>query len=204
MNIHSRLSLFLSSVLISSTIHLYAAEPTDNPLEMSLEGNIETPVVPNKNKTSVREANDHLRNSLERAGFQTSKLRQGEVLMINIPCDKLFRANSMTLSAEGQKLLSKLELLSGNQSKYKMLVTVHTDDTGDESYADIITSDRANEIDDYLSDKVGLTEMIIIPYGIGRDEPLNSNDSIKKRASNRRVEIFLVPQTALFSKSRSK
>ena len=196
-------TLFLSLTLAcADAVADDSAQP--NPLELSLEENIEVPAVPSKNKPAVREANDNLRSELERSGFKTSKLRQGEVLMLSIPCEQLFRANSAIIAPEGEVILKKLELLANYHNKYKILIAVHTDDTGDESYADIITSDRANSIDDFLSRQAGLGQMITIPYGIGRDEPLVANDSIKKRSQNRRVEIYIVPQTALFSKNRKK
>lgn len=189
-------------LMMTATLQAYAAEPDANPLELSLEENIEVPEIPAKNKETVREINDNLRNSLERAGIKTSKLRQGEVLIISIPCSRLFRANENEISTEGQKLLQKFSFLDSYQTKYKLLIAVHTDDTGDESYADIITADRANALDDFFTMRLGLDKMIIIPYGIGRDEPLVTNDSIKNRAHNRRVEIYLVPQSALFVKNR--
>jgi len=197
-----RIIIYVAAIYLSAAV-ICAAEPEPiDPFEISLEENIEYPVVPNKSKANVKEANERLRIAIERAGFKTSKLRHGEVLMINIPCDRLFRANAMTLSPEGRVMLDKLAILTEYNGKYKMLIAVHTDDTGDEKYADAITSDRANAIDDYLSEQTELKDMIIIPYGIGRDEPIGSNDSIKKRSLNRRVEIYLVPQEALYSKKR--
>lgn len=186
--------LVAASTLLSGH-HICAVGQNADPIELSLEDNIEVPVVPQRDKQNVKERNDRLRTKLERAGFNTGKLRQGEVIMITIPCERLFRANATSISDSGRTLLKKLSLLDDYQTNYKMLIAVHTDDTGDTAYADNITADRANAIDDFINDELGFPAMQTIPYGIGNDEPLGPNDSIRKRAINRRVEIYLVPVT---------
>ena len=187
--------IILTLTLISG-VTIYA----EDPYAMSLEENINLPAVPAKKHNSVREAIDHLRSNFEKSGLTVAKQRQGEVLMISIPSSQLFRSNQTDLSPEGCKKLAILETLSNSQDKYKLLIAVHTDNTGDDVFADAITSGRANAIDDYMTENLGLSHMVIIPYGLGRDEPLTNNDSVNNRARNRRVEIFLVPQSPLFSK----
>lgn len=178
----------------------YGAEPAEDPFGMSLEENINLPRVPSKRSSAVKESADALRSALSKAGYNTGRLRHGEALMISLPCSELFRSNADTLSAEGVDRLSRLKLLDNYQAKYKLLIAVHTDDTGENGYADAITSQRANAIDDFLTEQLGLASMIIIPYGIGRDEPLETNETMAGRAKNRRVELYLIPQKALFSK----
>ncbi len=168
--------------------------------ELSLEENINFPVIPNKKRDLVKQDVLHIRQLFDNAGFTTGRLRQGEVLLITIPCCELFNSNSTQISKRGGQLLEKLDLLKGSIDKYKLLIAVHTDDTGEDGYADTLTAERANAINDYLDMDNKLKDMIIIPYGIGRDEPLKPNDSIKNRSINRRVEIYLIPLETLFSK----
>lgn len=182
----------------------YAATPeTYDPFELDLEKNINTPAVPQKQQQTVKEHISRLKSALEQSGFRPSRVRQGEALMITIPCDRMFRANMTTLSPQGMQLLRKLVLPSDAAGKYKILIAVHTDNTGEVAYADSITAARANAIDDYLSASGKLTDITIVPYGLGRDEPLVGNDSVKKRAQNRRVEIYIIPEETLFSKRKS-
>ena len=184
--------LFLSLLVAAP---LFAADP----FEMSLEENINNPDVPSKKHNSVKESVDRLRSTLEKAGLSAARLRQGEALMINLPCSSLFRSNETVLSPEGRKKLDGLKALDDLQDKYKLLIAVHTDNTGDEEYAESITADRANAIDDYLTETLTLDAMYIIPYGLGHDEPLVSDESVNDRAKNRRVELYIVPQESLFS-----
>lgn len=192
------LFIFTLFLFIFSVGPLHAADP----FEMSLEENINNPTVPTKKHNSVRESVDHLRSTLEKSNLSAGKLRQGEVLMISIPCSVLFRSNETILSPEGRKKLDGLKILDNIQNKYKLLIAVHTDNTGDVEYAESITADRANAIDDYLTEALALNAMYIIPYGLGHDEPLGSDESVSDRAKNRRVEIYIVPQEALFTRSK--
>lgn len=195
-----RLIIVLSAVLISPIVAMrsYAADP--DPFELNLEENLEQPVIPSKKKDDVREIIDRLKVSLERNGFKAARYRKGEVIMITIPCERLFRPNDISLTEKGAEMLTRLKMLDGMKDKFKLLIAVHTDDTGEAGYADSITADRANAVDDCLTERAGLRDMIIIPYGLGRDEPLVSNDSFKNRATNRRVEIYIVPLRTIYSK----
>lgn len=189
----------LPAILLCISIGtLSAADPS----ELSLEENINIPAVPAKKHNSVKEAIDRLRSSLEKAGFTTGKLRQGEALMINIPCSSLFRSNEIVLSPEGCKKLAGLRVLENLQDKYKLLIAVHSDNTGDDEYSEIITAERANAVDEYLTETLALNSMYIIPYGLSHDEPLAADDTVTGRATNRRVEIYIVPQEALFTRSK--
>ena len=177
------------------------AEPTDpDPFELDFENNINTPEIPQKKRSSVKARIDELQADLERAGFKTSKVRQGEVLMVTIACERLFRANDVTLTDQGKALLRKFRLSDGAASKYKIIIAVHTDNTGEDAYADSITASRANSIDDFLNGRMAAIDITTVPYGLGRDEQLVSNDSLKNRAKNRRVEIYIVPTSAMFAK----
>ena len=195
--------LFLTALIaIGLNVSVSGAEPYD-PFDLNLEQNINTPTVPSKNQTVVKEHIDRLRVFLDRQGFKATKERRGEVLMITIPCEKLFRSNSTALTPQGQQLLKKFSLPEETDGLYKILIAVHSDDTGENGYTDNLTAERANAIDDFFSTENKFTGISVVPYGIGRDEPLVRNDSVKNRAKNRRVEIYIVPEQALFSKRKS-
>lgn len=191
-----KLLRILPFLIFFSVCTLHAADPS----ELSLEDNLNNPTVPAKKHNSVKESVDRLRSILAKSGLTAGKLRQGEALMISFPCSSLFRSNEIVLSPEGRKKLDGLKILDDIQDKYKLLIAVHTDNTGDEEYAESITADRANAIDDYLTETLALNSMYIIPYGLGHDEPLVSDDSVNDRAKNRRVEIYIVPTDALFTR----
>ena len=196
-----RNTLLVCALATASLTAAVGAEPTDpDQFELDFENNINTPEIPQKKRSSVKARIDELQADLERAGFKTSKVRQGEVLMVTIACERLFRANDVTLTDQGKALLRKFRLSDGAASKYKIIIAVHTDNTGEDAYADSITASRANSIDDFLNGRMAAIDITTVPYGLGRDEQLVSNDSLKNRAKNRRVEIYIVPTSAMFAK----
>ena len=196
-----RNTLLVCALATASLTAAVGAEPTDpDPFELDFENNINTPEIPQKKRSSVKARIDELQADLERAGFKTSKVRQGEVLMVTIACERLFRANDVTLTDQGKALLRKFRLSDGAASRYKIIIAVHTDNTGEDAYADSITASRANSIDDFLNGRMAAIDITTVPYGLGRDEQLVSNDSLKNRAKNRRVEIYIVPTSAMFAK----
>lgn len=138
-----------------------------------------------------------LRRELSKGGMTVTSLRDGEVMMVTVAADKLFAPNSPELKPSASAILDKFADIVKDPDDYKILVAVHTDDTGDDIYADNITGDRANAIDTYMTALSGRDTINLIPYGLGRDEPLVDNNSIKARRTNRRIEIYIVPGETL-------
>ncbi|MDE5567324.1 MAG: OmpA family protein [Muribaculaceae bacterium] len=191
-------------VMSAACISMSAADSDSyDPFDLNLEQNINTPAVPSKSQSMVKENIDRIKSHLERQGFRPTRTRRGEVLLLTIPCEQLFRANESVISTRGVELLKKFTLPAESIGKYKILIAVHSDDTGEIEYTDNLTADRANAIDDLFSAENKFAGMSVVPYGIGRDEPLVRNDSVKNRAQNRRVEIYIVPEEELFSKRKT-
>lgn len=169
-------------------------------MELSVDENIATPKVPKKAQTMVRATIDGLRRSLIKQGLNVASMRNAEVLQVTVPCSSLFAPNAKALKASAEKILSPIVTVAKQPELYKILIAVHADNTGDDTYADELTEARANAIDDYLWEKAGQIETFVVPYGLGHDEPLTNNDSALNRHKNRRVEIFIVPREELFKR----
>lgn len=184
-------------IAVSPVMAVPAQDEDTDVLELSVDENLATPDVPKKAQTYVRTAMDQLRRHLVKNGMAVEPLRDGEVLEITVPCSKLFAPGSMDLKKSGAEYLRPLGIVAREPKRYKVLVTVHTDDTGDDMYADSISAARANAIDDCLWELAGEKETNVIPYGIGKDEPRVPNTSHTNREANRRAEIFIVPDFGL-------
>lgn len=188
----------LLAALFAAVIPLsLRAQDVVDPLDMTIAQNIATPDVPRKAEAYIREHIDHVRRNLNSSGLTAIPMRDGEVLKVTIPCSELFPINSMELKPGAFDILKKFGFIIREPERYKVLIAVHTDDTGDEQYADSISAARANAIDDAFWEIANEKETNVIPYGIGKDEPLFPNNSKKRRADNRRVEIFIIPNVGL-------
>lgn len=197
----SRCICLAAGLLLSSP--LSAAANDDDPYSVNIEQNLATPAINAKHSAVVANAMGLLTRTLRQAGFETQGVRKGEVTMVTIPCRDLFGPNSIEIKAKGKQLLSKLMPYIKRSDKYKVVMAVHADDTGDAIYAERITSDRANAIDEYFASALG-GESPVIPYGLGNDEPVAPNTGVANREKNRRVEIYFVPTKDFIDNARKK
>ncbi len=199
MNPLSTAKYITAALLLSAAASLAAAEPAAEPdvLDMSIEENLASPAVPQKARAHIRADIDRLRRHMLAGGYAASSTREGEVLEIVIPAQSLFAANDTVLKPSADKLLEPLGELARKPRRYKLVIAVHSDDTGDADYADRLTAARANAIDDRLWRMADGLDTNTVPYGLGRDEPLQSNASRTGREANRRVEIYVVPDRGM-------
>jgi outer membrane protein OmpA-like peptidoglycan-associated protein len=208
----SSLSIFKRAVLAVAVLGMAAlgvrAEETADDeeideFEMSVTENLATPVIPGKSKALVSAFMQRLYQSFNSKEYTTNMLRNNEVIHVVMPCSTLFGANDIELKASGKTQLAAFRQVVANPTLYKVLVAVHTDNTGDEMYADSITEARATAIDQYMYELSGGVDTGVIPYGIGRDEQVTDNSTMEARSKNRRVEFYVVPTLALVDKLRT-
>jgi outer membrane protein OmpA-like peptidoglycan-associated protein len=172
------------------------------PVDMTIEENIATPVVPNKASNAIIRHMDRIGKTFTKHGLEVKMARKGEVVDVIIPCEELFNPNETELKGDAHKLLSAFNALVKLPTLYKILVVVHSDDTGDEAYSETLTEARSNAIDDYFENAFG-EGINLIPYGVGFDEPRDSNNSIAGRNANRRVEIYIIPEKQTVEMAKS-
>lgn len=170
-----------------------ASAQTADPADLSLEDNINTPAIERKRHAAAAEKAQKLSASLRRKGLRTATLRNGEVVLATMPCDTLFAANATDPKPEALVRLRALTEVVGQPGEYKVLVAVHSDDTGDDAYSDALTEARANAVDDLLWQLADRRDTNVVIYGLGKDEPVNANDTRNRRRANRRVEFYIVP-----------
>lgn len=182
------------------SLTLSAAEPFDK-FTAGIEENINTPEVPKKAKMAVAEAMSALTRTFRQDGYSCDGVRGGEVTLVTIPVSDLFAANSRVLKDNAHGKLAKLVPYIKRTDKYKVVLAVHSDDTGDDQYAEDLTAERANVIDEYIASRLG-EDSPVVPYGLGSDEPMVANTSIANRAKNRRVEIYFIPTEEYIAKIR--
>lgn len=167
-------------------------------LEMTVDENISHPEVPKKFIPAV---NTHMAilggqfMSLDRVDVNLTE-RSGMVLMLTIPVSEFFAPNDTVVRTEGIKYLQEIAKHMSVPDQYKLLVTVHSDDTGSEEYLSDLTRIRSEAIVTKFAE-LGINTKGIVPYGMGYDEPLNTEQTRAGRAANRRVEFYIIPGPTL-------
>lgn len=161
--------------------------------ELSIDENINTPEVPKKHFDAARQAMQALAARLAKSDLKTDlSERNGLVLMVTVPASELFAPNDTLVMASAEPIIKAIMNPLRTPDKYKLLIAVHSDNTGTEEYLTALTQTRAEAILAEIG-KHGIPTAGIVTYGMGHDEPLSSENSRKARAMNRRVEFYYVP-----------
>ena len=86
---------------------------------------------------------------------------------------------------------------------WRVMLVMHTDNTGSELYRDRITEMRVMSIYDWFENQSGVDTDYLFPYSLSDDAPLKNNNTMENRAKNRRLEIYLVPGEKMVQRAKS-
>lgn len=127
--------------------------------------------------------------------------RNKEVLLVTIPAHLLFTPNSTDLKKEAGEYLAPIRRYLKEPDMYRVMLVMHTDNTGSETYREQLTADRVNAVFDWFENS-GSDTRYLFSYALGDDMPLRPNDSMENRDNNRRLEIYLVPGEKMLEQSK--
>lgn len=127
--------------------------------------------------------------------------RNKEVLLITIPAASLFAPNDTVLRPDAAALLSPLKRYLKDPDMYRVLMVMHTDNTGSQLYRDNLTEERSKAVFDWFADQ-GADTNYLFPYAFGDDMPLVQNNSMSNRERNRRLEVYLVPGKKMLDQAK--
>ena len=165
-------------------------------MDMDFEPNLTTPIVPEKAKEALKKSVLDTAKKLHVAG-NIDLMRDDEVIAVTIHTDRLFYPNDTILTDDADAILRPLLTPIEDPMMFKVVIAVHTDDTGSELYREYLSISRLNSVYDWFMNQIEkghLNEnLIIIPFSMASLMPLQPNDSRKKRSENRRLEIYYVP-----------
>ncbi|MBS1152376.1 MAG: OmpA/MotB domain protein [Myxococcaceae bacterium] len=112
--------------------------------------------------------------------------------MINIRGKIIFGVASAELLPKNARLLEALaKVLNENDQIKRIQVEGHTDATGEEGFNQQLSLERAQTVGKALIQR-GVKSERLSTKGLGRSQPLASNDTEAGRARNRRVEFRVV------------
>lgn len=174
-------------------------EPEVDIFDLSLEDNIYQPE-PVKNNELIADFQLREARDLKKKGYMVELMREGEVIVLTIPAGQLFAPNDTVLSDLGKRTLKPLLKYTEKSGMWKMLLVMHTDNTGSEAYLRALSRARVDAAFAWI-DNNGNAENVV-PYALGPDEPLKPNNSIDNRRQNRRLEVYLVPGKVMVTKAQ--
>jgi outer membrane protein OmpA-like peptidoglycan-associated protein len=122
-------------------------------------------------------------------------------LVITIPADILFAPNDTELKVGANEYLQPIKRYLRTPDMYRVLLVMHTDNTGSEQYRDELTQARVDAVFDWFDDSEADTRYLF-PYAFGDEMPIVQNTSMDNRAKNRRLEIYLVPGQKMLEQAK--
>jgi outer membrane protein OmpA-like peptidoglycan-associated protein len=131
-----------------------------------------------------------LRAELERTGVSVTRI--GDNITLNMPSGITFATNSSDLNSGLYNALDGVALVLKEYEKTVIEVAGHTDSTGSDQYNQSLSERRAQAVASYLGSH-GVKTQRIMTVGAGEAHPVATNDTEPGRATNRRVELTIVP-----------
>jgi outer membrane protein OmpA-like peptidoglycan-associated protein len=125
------------------------------------------------------------------ASSEAASIRRSEdVLVATFKGETFFNHDSSMLLPGGFTEVSRIASILNKYNQTQIEVGGHTDSTGDEQYNQQLSMRRAEAVKNALVQQ-GINPSRIRTYGYGESRPISSN-----AATNRRVEITIIPVTA--------
>lgn len=169
--------------------------------EMTIEQTLAVPEVPSKLNAFVKGYMKREALALLKAGYKVETMRKGEIVIATIPTDKLFEPNDTALSKSAASLLKPFLPYFRVPGKFKVILALHTDDSGSDTYLSSLSEKRIVSLYDYFDSNASDTESLT-GYPMAANEPLKDNNSRSNRAENRRLEIYIVPDKVLIEEMK--
>jgi outer membrane protein OmpA-like peptidoglycan-associated protein len=119
--------------------------------------------------------------------LETRETARGLIVNIN---DVLFDFNKYTLKPGAREKMAKVSGILLAYPGLKLQLEGHTDSVGSDDYNLKLSQERADAVRDFLAEQ-GVPVANITSIGLGKADPVASNDNAAGRQQNRRVELVV-------------
>ena len=192
--------LALASMVMIWPLRLDAKDDYDI-YDLSLDENLVTPQIKNsKQADKIQDFQYDMAVAFKRSNYEVEVMREGEVIVVTLPASLLFEPNDTVLTTLGESQLKPFLRMIKNPGFYKLLLVMHSDNTGSSEYTLNLTRQRVNVIFDWF-DENGSVDYVV-PYALGETDPIVDNNSVENRKRNRRLEIYLLPEKTMIQQAK--
>ena len=191
----------LTLMCLTCSLSLEAKDNVDDIYELSLDENLITPEIKNdKQADKVQAFQYEMAVAFKRSNYDVEIMRDDEVIVITIPASQLFDPNDTVVNSLGDAQLKPFLRMLKNPGFYKMLLVMHSDNTGSPEYTLNLTRQRVNAIFDWFEENGSVD--YVVPYALGDTDPIVDNNSVESRKRNRRLEIYLIPEKTMLQQAK--
>ena len=131
-----------------------------------------------------------LRNKLKGTGVDVKRTGEGEI-KLTAPENITFDINSYVIKPQFRNTLDSVATVLKTYPDSTIVVSGHTDTTGNDTINNPLSVNRASSVAAYLESQ-GISTSRITSRGYGSKQPVASNATLAGRAQNRRVEIAII------------
>lgn len=131
-----------------------------------------------------------LRNKLKGTGVDVKRTGEGEI-KLTAPENITFDINSYVIKPQFRNTLDSVATVLKTYPDSTIIVSGHTDTTGNDAINNPLSINRASSVESYLESQ-GISSSRITSRGFGSKQPIASNSTEAGRAQNRRVEIAII------------
>ncbi len=148
-------------------------------------------------------------NYMDRQARELQSIRDAQVrleqdkVFLTFDSGILFDVNSTTVKPGAMQNLAKVAGVMNRYPQTNITVSGHTDSTGSEQYNQQLSEARARAVANYLQSQ-GVSPYRINAVGYGESMPIAGNDTAAGRQANRRVEIEIKANQALYQQQRQQ
>lgn len=129
---------------------------------------------------------------------QVESINDGQALKVTFESGILFATNSSTLNSASKVSLNQFARSLINNPDTDIQIQGYTDSTGNDNINIPLSENRAKAVYTFLmGDGVSPSRMTF--YGLGSSNPVASNATAEGRAQNRRVEVYILPNSKMIS-----
>lgn len=131
----------------------------------------------------------------ELAGSGVQVIRDGDSIRLQLPSNVTFAVDSTTIASNFNPVLADVAKVLNRYEKTTLMIEGHTDSTGNASYNQRLSENRAFSVRNHLISN-GVDQRRVTTIGYGESMPIADNNSEAGRQLNRRVELRIVPNQA--------
>ena len=133
-----------------------------------------------------------LREQLQGTGV--SVVREGDNIRLVMPGNITFMTDSYNLRGDFYPVLNSVGEVLSKYADTTIRLTGHTDSTGSRQYNQTLSERRASSVADYLVTREVVRSRMLV-QGVAFAQPIADNATGAGRAQNRRVELYILPNT---------
>ena len=124
----------------------------------------------------------------------------GGVIRLRLPSDQLFQQGTAQLSASASSILDRVaESLKRNYPRQRIAIEGHTDNAplygGTYSTSHQLAAAQSNAVLEHFTRRNQMPSAQLFTLAHGDNYPVGDNQSPASRATNRRVEFVVYPET---------